>query len=130
MSHWPHRIYGVTDHALIRFLARAAIPGYDTRTIAAWIAELRRDDSDDSAILKQLADHGVVVGWFRKVIQDEVDAHKRAAQLMEGGRFLIRGPSAPYVVSRSGYVITTLRRQPADALLGCRRVRAQVGVSA
>lgn len=128
MSPWPRHIHGVTDHAVIRFFERARVKGYDNSSVAEWIKANRHRHDGESDLLKLLEASGVVVGYFRKVIQDECDANKRSAKLMEDGKFLIRGASAPYVVSTSGYVLTTLsRRYILDVVWPLLRQRAMVG---
>lgn len=127
MSPWPRHIHGVTDHAVVRFFERARVKGYDNTAVAAWIKANRHLHNDESDLLKLLEESGVVVGYFRKVIQDECDANKRNAKLMEDGRFLILGASAPYVVTTSGYVVTTLsRRYMLDVVWPLLRKRAMV----
>ncbi len=106
MSPWPYRIHGVMDHAVIRFFQRVRMPGYDMASVGDWIMR-HRGELDDSAILDQLKQNGVVVGYFRKTIHADADSHKRRAIAMPDGKWLIRGRFAPYVVTKGGYVVTT-----------------------
>ena len=113
MKPWPRYIRGVTDHALVRFLERATVPGL--ASVAELIAQHR--DLDDTALLNRLHGRGVVVGYFRKLVQDDADANKRNAQALADGKFIIHGQYLPMVVSRHGYVITCNKHRHASESL-------------
>jgi hypothetical protein len=109
MKPWPHRIRGVSDHALVRYLGR--IEGWDIVHVAEWLKD-EGHPVTDPMILWAMAQAGLDVDAARARVFAEVDDRKRDAIPSEitPGHFMVTAASGVrYIVTADGRVVTTLR---------------------
>lgn len=103
---WPHKIAGVSNHALVRYLQR--VKGHDILSVISLLRAHPGIDRD-YVLLGVLAARRVDLEAVRRSIRAEVDANKRSAVPWDNNKFLICGPTGRFVVAKDGVVVTCYR---------------------
>jgi hypothetical protein len=107
---WPHRISNVTNHALIRYLAR--VRGVDVHGAKRWL-KAQQASTEPAMVLSLLEARGIEVESIRKAVLAEVTEHRRCAEPWEEGQFLIHGKTGRFVVNaKDGWVVTSYELRP------------------